>query len=64
VNSGGAMYLLGRELLGWSEDEARERIRATVRETLTQVYALAHEQTIPTSTAAERLALRRIAGER
>ncbi|MGE5335324.1 MAG: Glu/Leu/Phe/Val dehydrogenase dimerization domain-containing protein, partial [Nitrososphaerota archaeon] len=63
VNSGGAVYLLGRELLGWSGDETQERIVSTVRDTLAEVYALADAEAIPTSVAAERLAGRRIAGK-
>lgn len=63
VNSGGAIYLLGRELLGWTEDEAMERIVLTVRTTLAQVYALADAEDSTTSVAAERLARQRIAGE-
>lgn len=63
VNSGGAVYLLGRELLGWSGDETQQRIVSTVRDTLAEVYALADAEAIPTSVAAERLAQRRIAGE-
>ena len=61
VNSGGAIYLLGRELLGWTEDEALERIVLTVRTTLAQVFALAEAQDIATNVAAERLAQQRIA---
>ena len=61
VNSGGAIYLLGRELLGWTEDEATERITLTVRTTLAQVYTLAEAESITTNVAAERLAQQRIA---
>ncbi len=61
VNSGGAIYLLGRELLGWTEDEALERIVLSVRTTLAQVFALAEAEDITTSVAAERLARQRIA---
>lgn len=63
VNSGGAILLLGREVLGWSQAQTEEYIGATVRDTLARVYALADEQGIATSVAAERLALRRIQGE-
>ena len=52
VNSGGAIYLLGRELLGWTEDEALERIVLTVRTTLAQVFALAETEGITTNVAA------------
>lgn len=60
VNSGGAIYLLGRELLGWTEDEALERIVLTVRTTLAQVFTLAEAEGITTNVAAERLAQQRI----
>lgn len=62
VNSGGAIYLIGREVLGWSEQQTLEHITTSVHDTLTQVYALADEQGIATNTAAERLARQRIAG--
>ncbi|HET9980039.1 MAG TPA: Glu/Leu/Phe/Val dehydrogenase dimerization domain-containing protein [Ktedonobacterales bacterium] len=61
VNSGGAIYLLGRELLGWTEEEALERIVLSVRTTLAQVFALAEAEGITTNVAAERLARQRIA---
>ncbi len=63
VNSGGAIYLVGREVLGWSEQETLDHIANSVRDTLTQIYALADEQGIATSVAAERVARQRIAGE-
>jgi leucine dehydrogenase len=62
VNSGGAIYLIGREVLGWSEQETLDRVRNGVRDGLTQVYALADEQGITTSAAAEQVARQRIAG--
>lgn len=63
VNSGGAIYLLGREVLGWSEQKTLDHIATSVRDTLTQVYAMADEQSIATSTAAERVAQQRIVGQ-
>jgi glutamate dehydrogenase/leucine dehydrogenase len=63
VNSGGAIYLVGREVLGWSEQQTLDHIANSVRDTLTQIYALADEQGIATSVAAERVARQRIAGE-
>lgn len=62
VNSGGAIYLLGREVLGWPEQETLTHIATSVRETLTQVYTMVDEQGIATSMAAERVAQQRIAG--
>jgi leucine dehydrogenase len=64
VNSGGAILLIGRETLGWSEEETGEYITTTVREALAQVYALADSEQIATNVAAERLARQRIEGER
>jgi leucine dehydrogenase len=63
VNSGGAIYLIGCEVLGWSEQKTLDHIATSVRDTLTQVYAMADEQGIATSTAAERVAQQRIAGQ-
>jgi leucine dehydrogenase len=62
VNSGGAIYLIGREVLGWSEQETLDRVRNGVRDGLTQVYALADEQGMTTGAAAEQVARQRIAG--
>ncbi|HET8906415.1 MAG TPA: Glu/Leu/Phe/Val dehydrogenase dimerization domain-containing protein [Ktedonobacterales bacterium] len=60
VNSGGAIYLIGREVLGWSEQATLDHIATSVRETLKQVYALSDEQGIATSVAAEHVARQRI----
>jgi len=62
VNSGGAIYLIGREVLGWSEQETLDRVRTGVRDGLTQVYALSDEQGMTTGAAAEQVARQRIAG--
>lgn len=61
VNSGGAIYLVGREVLGWSEEQTLDHIARSVHDTLTKVYAMADEEGIATSVAAERLAEQRIA---
>lgn len=63
VNSGGAIYLVGREVLGWSEQQTLDHIATSVRDTLGQVYRLADEQRISTSIAAERVARQRITGQ-
>jgi leucine dehydrogenase len=63
VNSGGAILLIGRELLGWSAEQTRDYIVTTVRDTLAQVYALAESRNITTSAAAEQLAEQRINGQ-
>jgi leucine dehydrogenase len=61
VNSGGAIYLIGREVLGWPEHETLDRVRTGVHDALTQVYALADTQGMTTSAAAELVARQRIA---
>jgi leucine dehydrogenase len=62
VNFGGAMFLLGRELLGWTEAETEQHIRESIAGALRQVFALADASDISTTAAAERLAEQRIAG--
>ncbi len=61
VNSGGAVWLLGRESLGWSAAEAEEHITDTVRRTLERVYSLAEERAVTTTAAALAVAEERLA---
>jgi glutamate dehydrogenase/leucine dehydrogenase len=61
VNVGGAMALLGREVLGWSEAQTEERIATAVRQALGQLYALATHEGISPEVAAERLVTQRLA---
>jgi glutamate dehydrogenase/leucine dehydrogenase len=61
VNVGGAMALLGRELLAWSADETERRIAATVTHVLRGVFARASDDGISTNAAAQALAERRLA---
>lgn len=61
VNVGGAMALLGRELLGWSAAQTEQRIAAAVTRELEQVYALAAQEDISPEVAAERLVAERLA---
>jgi glutamate dehydrogenase/leucine dehydrogenase len=61
VNVGGAMSLLGRELLGWSAPETERRIAETVGRELEAVYDRAAGDGIAPNTAAEQLVARRLA---
>jgi glutamate dehydrogenase/leucine dehydrogenase len=61
VNCGGAIWLVGRESLGWSPREAEERIAYTVRRTLERVYALAEERAATTTAAAQTVVEERLA---
>jgi glutamate dehydrogenase/leucine dehydrogenase len=61
VNVGGAMALLGRELLGWSESDTERRIAEAVAHGLEAVYALAEQAGVPPEVAAERLVAQRLA---
>jgi leucine dehydrogenase len=63
VNVGGAMALLGRELLGWSEAETERRIAETVARELEAVYARAASEGVAPSVAADQLVALRL-GER
>ena len=61
VNSGGAVWLLGRESFGWSAAETEQRISDGVRRALASIYALAETEGISTAAAARRVAEERIA---
>jgi leucine dehydrogenase len=60
VNCGGAMYLLGRELLGWSAPETEQQIRVAISTALREVFARAEAEGITTTEAARRLAEARL----
>ncbi len=60
VNVGGAMALLGRELLGWSEAETERRIAETVARELEAVYARATSAGIAPNAAAEQFVAQRL----
>lgn len=60
VNVGGAMALLGRELLGWSETQTEQRIAETVARELEEVYTLAAREGISPEAAAEQLVAQRL----
>ncbi len=61
VNSGGAVWLLGRESLGWSAAETEQRIADGVRSALASIFALAESEGITTAAAARRVADERVA---
>jgi glutamate dehydrogenase/leucine dehydrogenase len=55
INIGGAMAIVGIESMGWSPDEAENRVRS-VRRTLNQIFELAAAEGINTDAAARRIA--------
>lgn len=61
ANAGGAIHLVGREVLGWSAEHVADRTRA-VGDTLTEVFADARTHGISTVEAAERVAARTLSG--
>jgi leucine dehydrogenase len=56
VNVGGAMGITGMELQGWSQEEAEERISASVRRALGRIFEMAEVQQITTDEAAKLIA--------
>jgi leucine dehydrogenase len=58
INAGGLINVYG-ELNGWSSDRAKRKA-GEIYETLCQLFELAKEKGIPTHTAADRLAERRL----
>ena len=60
INGGGAIALVGREQLGWSDSEV-EAALARIGETLGDVYRRSQEQSISTAVAADALADERLA---
>ncbi|MBP2365405.1 Glu/Leu/Phe/Val family dehydrogenase [Pseudonocardia parietis] len=61
ANAGGAIHLVGREVIGWSAEHVADRTRA-VGDTLTEVFADARTHGISTVEAAERVAARTLSG--
>jgi len=61
VNLGGAVAIIGREALGWSEDEAARRVVAAITSALRQTFRIVAEEGITTTAAALRLAHTRLA---
>ena len=60
ANSGGAIHLVGREVLGWTDDQVTRRTLQIGR-TLRRVFADARAYGITTEQAAHDLAARRLA---
>jgi leucine dehydrogenase len=58
INAGGLINVYG-ELNGWSADRAKRKA-SEIYQTLCQLFELAKENEIPTHTAADRLAQRRL----
>jgi leucine dehydrogenase len=58
-NAGGAIHLVGREVLGWDDQTVEERTRA-IADTLRELFRDARDQGISTEHAARNVARRRI----
>ncbi|SNT10717.1 Glu/Leu/Phe/Val dehydrogenase family protein [Rhodococcoides kyotonense] len=58
ANAGGAIHLVGREVLGWTESEVYKRT-LQIGDTLDQVFAIAETEDVTTDVAARTLADRR-----
>ena len=59
INSGGALHLIGTEMLGWDAATLAARV-AGIGATLTEIYQHADEQGTATEVAAEAIARRRL----
>lgn len=60
ANGGGAIHLVGREVLGWTADEVAAHVEG-IGATLEQVFEQARSERVSTDTAARRLAEDRLA---
>ncbi|MDH6194818.1 leucine dehydrogenase [Mycobacterium frederiksbergense] len=58
ANAGGALHLVGREVLGWNTDTVEQHTKA-IGDTLTEVYSISDTEQITTDAAARILARRR-----
>lgn len=63
ANAGGAIHLVGREVLGWDAGRVADRTRA-IRHTLEGIFVRAREDAVSTVEAAERAARRTLEGDR
>src|SRR5699024_12586474 len=59
ANGGGAMHLVGREVLGWSPHEVSRHVES-IATTLDEVFTLSDRDHISTETAARRIAGNRL----
>jgi len=64
VNVGGAMFLLGVESQGWTQERAEKEVVGTVRRALRQVFELAATEGITTDAAAYRIAGERLSAKK
>jgi len=60
ANGGGAIHLVGREVLGWTAEQVSSKVE-DIGTTLAEVFALARAQRISSERAARRLAQARLA---
>jgi leucine dehydrogenase len=60
INAGGAIHLIGKEILSWGDDEVTAHL-ARIGETLDTVFARARASATSTEATARRLALERLA---
>ena len=61
INSGGALHLIGTEMLGWDAATLAGRL-AGIGATLREIYRHAHQEGSTTEAAAEAIARERLAG--
>jgi leucine dehydrogenase len=61
INAGGAIHLIGKEVLGWSDDEVSSHIEG-IGDTLEEVFARAAAAGTSTESTARRLARERLGG--
>lgn len=60
ISAGGALYVVGIEALGWSEERAADAVRG-IGDTLLDIYRRAADEEVSTERAARRLAESRLA---
>ena len=59
INGGGALHLIGLEVLGWDRSTLDQRLRA-IGDTLVDIYRTADAEGITTQAAADRIAEERL----
>lgn len=62
INAGGIFHNVGRESLGWGDDEVEQALRG-IGDTLREIFARADTESISTGRAADDLVAARLAGE-
>ncbi len=63
INVGGALFLLGTETQGWTQEQAEKEVTGGVRRALGRVFELAAAEGITTEAAARRIAEERLSAE-